>query len=428
MTASIVAGLIGIVKAFVTPDNYEAQKILVVTSVDLTAAQSAKGEVSLTSSIQEPLSPKVYADLLSAPNLLGEVYVRLLKEVTITEGDYPNLTSFSNELSASVTIVDQTARPVLYSPIITLLARGHDPEKLRHIVEKWAVTATEWSRTIGEIRTAAAAEQLKIESNRVSLELADLQAAMANERGKWNVEIMRKELEGRQLLMAETEKAQSEAERDLRGSEDTLKAVREAKAGVPEKVQLYRSPSDDAYFILKATGDQKAVADAEKSGMINEFFNPNYSELERLETENLGAVSSSRAKLETAKQQLETLRAKQDEQSVLAAEHEELQNRMMANVKAGLDMYGQIASAERVLNTMQSLATATNENGVTPLGLNQLRKEVSPVITSAFMGQGRKMYVILYVALAFGLSSLYAIFVEVVRPAILHYMRGVQDA
>ncbi|NUM53874.1 MAG: hypothetical protein HUU46_09550 [Candidatus Hydrogenedentes bacterium] len=413
-----IAGILGVLKVLISPREYEAQKLLVVTSIDLAPQPADAGSLSLNASIQAPLSPKVYADMLTYPNLLGEVYDKLLASNTITKKDYPRLADFSSKMSAGVTVVDQTARPVLYSPIITLAVTGDDPERIASIVKAWADAGTDWSREIGKVRTAAAAEQFVKERERSAADLETLQNALAEEKGKWNVEILKKELEERQMLMGEVEKALAEAERDLTGGEETLQALREAKAQEPEKIELYRSPSDDAYFIAKAAGGEKAAADAEKKGMIDEQFNLTLIEMEKLETETLGVVSAARGKLDTAKRQLDELRAKQTEQGTLLAIHEQTQDRLSANVKAGLDAYSQLAAAERVLDAVHSFATATNEKGVTPLGLNQLEKKVTPVVSRGLMGQGRKLYLMLIVAMAFVVSSLYAVFVEIVQPAL----------
>ena len=415
---TLFAAIAGAARILVSDREYQAEKSLVVTSIDLAPRVGDADALSLNSSIPAPLSPKVYADLLMSPNLLGQVYTALLNSNAISTKEYPRLSDFTSTVSAGITVVDQTARPVLYSPIIVLSARGGKPEQLKSIVEKWAVVGMEWSRSIGDITTASAAAQFVKNRERFATDLESLQNALAEEKGKWNVDILKKDLEERQKLMGEVEKAQSDSERELSGGEETLRAIREAKTGEPEKLQLFRSPSDDAYFIGQAVGQAKAAAGADKKGMVDEQFNQNYIEMESLETKTLGDVSSARAKLETAKQQIEALRTKQNEQGALVAVHEQTQKRMEANVKAGLDTYGQIAAAERVLSAVQSLAAATDEKGVTPLGLNQLHEDVSPIVSRGLMGQNRKYYLMLVVFLSFIVASLYAVIIDIVVPAL----------
>ncbi|MEK7794925.1 MAG: hypothetical protein AAB353_10360 [Candidatus Hydrogenedentota bacterium] len=154
------------------PPAYEAETVLEIanaifgernTFAELEGLGASKYAVSssFANRIAVLEGPTVLQDLLQSTSVIGELYEKL-KGQNVFEEQAPEPRDFENWLTAEANVVDQTTRPVTYSPVIFLRSEGRTEEEARAIVDTWAQLAIELVQRAARLRVEPITEILKI--------------------------------------------------------------------------------------------------------------------------------------------------------------------------------------------------------------------------------------------------------------------------
>lgn len=407
ITAAVA--VLSILLALLSPQSYRAETALIVSDFALGDGDGPGVEPDLQELLPEPLSPKVYAEMLESPGLLGDLRVELEKRGAF-DGKAPDFESFRALLDVSYSTVDPTSRPVTYSPILRLSAKADDPELASEIVEAWADKAMALSERVKALRYGNSLELFRQETERSQTALEKVRQELAEEKGRHNLEVLLARITHTQSLLADLELRRQEAQRRLASAEEGRTAVQAALEGEPERIQVFRAPSDTAYFIVTEQERGRGAEGIAEKGMVDEQINPIYVALRQQEKDLALRVAESQGELASIERQEGPLRQTLEELMATYAEHQAAQARLSAEEEIAQTLYRRLASTANFIEVARALATGSEGQGPAPLGLNRLDDGIYPERDSGWMG--RKARVVALTALAFFVAAAAAIFLE----------------
>jgi len=376
VTAIIVA--ISAVREITLP-SYGAETLISVTSL------TAGGD--LIDAVPDAFEPKTYERLLQSTTVFGLVREQLVEEGHF-EGDPPPVRTFADDFWLYLDLVDQTTRPVSFSPIIRLNAKAKSPELAEEKLRAWADIAIEVGNKALASNVNAASETLAKQRDHVESDLEELRAKLRLEKASWNLDVIRMDIELSQIRLNVLIEASQTAEQDADESSRQLESV--AAQLIDEKPfrEYRKAPSDDAYYITK---DDSAAPDAsdhslQGSVMVTQEENLVYTSLKTQEQEFRASEAAAVAKLETLEDQIETAESDLEAQEAALAEHEMEQTRLEADLVIAMAVHEEIAKASSFSDVARSLTTEGNEGGTRAVGLNRISDRIFPVEIDGVFG------------------------------------------
>lgn len=374
--------------------SFRAEVILVATSPIIV------GE--LGEPVADTSSPKVYHELAGSPTVIEETRQRLIELNAFGEEGAPAPKDFAAALSAQINVVDQTARPINYSPLITLTVRSNEPELAKTIVNEWAVIAMRSAKTANYLRIGVAARVL---GEREADQKAGLEAiwrARQEEEAAFNLVSKQEELRLRLALIARLIEERNLTERNRDDAEARLAAAREGFAGMPSVLELLEAPSDVAIWLLEGDDKRQALDALQEKGMVTQELNTVYWDTRLAEQEALQALAGETAKLASIEEQLVALRQEQDALQAELSQRQMTQSRLLAEEEAAIKVYDELVVTAAGTATVATLVGGALEPGdggdVSAVGLNRL-SEITAIQRDSVLG--RKGSLVVYSVLGF---------------------------
>ena len=223
IAVTVLAGVLAVAKELLFPVPYKADTMLLVTGIERGGLEEKE---STTKMMPPPLSPKAYETLLMSSSVLGKALDQLKKDRAFGAAAPPELLDFAQNLDVLVDVVDETSRPVNYSPLIRLTALGDTPELARKIVDTWAEVATAQAQRAAAVRVGAPAFILGRQKKEYQTELDKAWDEMRQETGTWNLDVLKSDLDARVALMNTYFEKRTAAERQLEVAKSKLELVR----------------------------------------------------------------------------------------------------------------------------------------------------------------------------------------------------------
>ncbi|MCC6144102.1 MAG: hypothetical protein IT368_09870, partial [Candidatus Hydrogenedentes bacterium] len=216
---TLVVGAIVAVREVLFTDSYIADTVLVVT--DLTGSGDA------ATLVPTAFNPKIYEQLVSSTAVLGSVLDRLEKEGKFEE-DPPVLEAFRGMVDVEITTIDETTRPVNYSPLIKLSARADTAELAGVIVDTWARIAIEQAQQAIRLQVAAVSETLTGQRQSYEEDLETVWQQLERETSEYNLEVLQQELNAKVELLNELNSTRSHSQRELQINEKKLATLQDS--------------------------------------------------------------------------------------------------------------------------------------------------------------------------------------------------------
>jgi hypothetical protein len=210
---TLIAGAVVAVREVFFTDSYVADTVLIVT--DLT------GRGDTVSLVPTAFNPRIYEQLVSSTAVLGTVLNRLETEGKF-DGDAPPLESFRGMVEVEITTVDETTRPVNYSPLIKLSAKSDTRELASAIVDTWARVAVEQAQEAIRLRLAAVTETLGGQRETYEENLDTIWQKLEKETAEYNLEVLQQELNAKVELLNQLKTTRSQSQRELQINEKKL--------------------------------------------------------------------------------------------------------------------------------------------------------------------------------------------------------------
>ena len=410
---TILLGMLGAVRGMAWP-TYEAQTMLVVTSL------GASGETAKL--LGAPYPAKVYSALLLSPQTVGATIDRLVAEGHFAKDDAPKVDDLTRYLSVYVETIDATTRPVTYSPLIRLTAVSQSEELAIAIVQEWSKVSIEQANSMLTLSLAAASDTLARQTGELEVELNGIWKQLAEESGKYDIELMRKEAELRvqQLDTLETEKLLTT--RELDGFRKSLESVTASLANEKPYVELARAPSEEAYWLAEVTGGKRSIEELGGKVMVSQELNVVYWDMKKIEADLLSQVAANEAKLAELEAQNAQARKDREELEALIGEHTMKQRDLTTRETITTFVYEDVAKSKALNEATLAMIKAAPESSLWPVGLNSLEGGVYAVPSESLLS-GRRAALVAAM-LGFLLSASAVILREVIVP----WWRTVQEA
>ena len=215
--ATALAALAAVGRELLFPPQFAAEQMLMVSGL------AAGGDA--VALVPQPLSPKAYEHMLPSAAVLGRTIERLEKDGAFGADGPPAIEDFSALLSVKTEIVDETSRPVNYSPLIRVSARGETAEQAVAIVNTWAETATEVAQRASSVRLSAPALMLTRHKEEYEKEVEAVWKLQAEEQAQWNTDVLQRTLSNRVDLLNELEHSRNEGRRKLEIARKRLEEI-----------------------------------------------------------------------------------------------------------------------------------------------------------------------------------------------------------
>lgn len=404
-----VVAVLAVAMELLNPPAYRAEAVLVVTAIS--------EDESAPKLMPEPLSPKVYQSMLTSTAVVGTVLDRLKAEGVFAEGEAPALETFQGMLLARVDVVDETTRPVNYSPLITLLATAPDNDTAVRIVNAWAEAGMAMAERAITLRSASAQGALAGREQQYRDALYEVMARQQEESARFNTTVMLQELNDYQALLKTLREESATTARDLAAAKLRLTEISSILETDEPLIELRRAPSEDVYWLRE--GDDAAEGIASKQ-MITEQTNPAYWALRQEANELRGEVSALQAKMEEQNRQLSETEQTRDELEALLAEHEAIQEKLLIESELSQKIYRSVAEMQDRVDTAAALAEASSADMPNPSGLNRLSREVYAKEDKGALGRKGRVALAALIALCFAVG--WTLFHDIGLPAVKRLM------
>ncbi len=214
-----LAGGAAVLKELLLPPGYSAEKLLVVTDIN---ASGTTAEL-----VPGAFNPKIYEQLVLSSSVLGEVLEELKTQKAFGENDPPALRDFRSMLEVEISLVDETTRPINYSPLIRLSVVAETAALAGAIVEAWSDKVMATASDAVTLRMTAETETLAKQTADQRTQLEEIWKAMEEENALWNLERLKQEMSTRIGLATEFYKEKTGIERSLQDAEEKLRMTRE---------------------------------------------------------------------------------------------------------------------------------------------------------------------------------------------------------
>lgn len=403
-----LAFALSVIKVIVVPPHYfEAEAILIVASPNVTG--------DFGDHLSTELEPKVYEELLTSSTVLQNVLEKLTSEGTFGDDEAPKLEVFASMVSAKLKIVDQTTRPVNYSPLIKLVAQADDAELAGKIADAWADVSVETAKDANYLRIGVLAKMLDTQEQEYRNTLDGLWVKEEEEKAEFDIVAMSEELNVRLSIINGLISEQASLERSEAEAEARLASIRENLEGEQEFVELLRAPDEAAVWLLEAEADRKsALENIRKKGMVTQELNKVYWDLRSQEQLILSTIAANTAKMKENEVQIGRFREEAKQMRQESAEHVLIQQRLGMEVGIASKIYGHIASAESMTTAVAAFLGGDDEDKDFVVGLNRL-SQTTPVKKA---GTGRKAIVILFTMTTFFLSIVFVVCHTLAKPVL----------
>ncbi|GMU92338.1 MAG: hypothetical protein AMXMBFR4_13960 [Candidatus Hydrogenedentota bacterium] len=409
--ATIAAAVISTVLDLSRPQTYVAETILGVSELRLGRPASGTPGKGMEELLPRPLPPPVYVDLIQSPTVVGQVLNEMIKQGLYQEDEAPSVDEFAADLSAEVTAIDRTTRPITFAPLIKLTATGRSPELAAAKADLWAKKAEDAAGRVLQLQVSAARELLAQEQDKRRVALDEILQEIQNEQAQWNISVIGNEMAARVELLNLLAKERALVQRDLRDAEDRLAALQPLLEREEPVLKLGKAPSDDAYFIAKGKDGASGI---ESKIMVTEEPNVVYIDLRKKENDTVALVSGLKAKLEQVDRQLLEVRKEQEELEAQLAEHTRIQGKLDRDQKVAELVFSEVATARALLDTVEMLCTQASADGRMSIGLNRLSMEAHP--RKAVRVLGGAVRVLAAAVFAFALGVVFFISIDILRP------------
>lgn len=412
LALTIGIGVIWAVKEISFP-TYRAEAVLVVTPL------TSRGE--MLPLVPKSLSPKAYDSLLRSDTAMNAVRKTLTDQGHFEQGSEPLLDDFRQDFSLAIEILDQTTRPIEYSPLIRLQATADSRELAKAMVNAWMTVAKDFaSRTITR-PVIASAERLAAELSTHEAGLEAIWDELAKEKAQYDIDALRKEIELLQERYDMIEGEEEKTARDLAGERTRLAAIQQGIANEKPYIDLEKAPSDDIYWQLKAESPASQIED---KAMRTQEVNQVYVRMKVEEQLSLGLVASHEAKLATLATQRDEAGARIKELIKNLGEHDVIQNRLTTREALAKTVYEEVGATEGYAAVLAGILRESVDAGVATIGVNALYDEPVTALQKGRFGRrgpvlGASLLMLLVSTLAF---LAYDIGLPLLRQSLSSYM------
>jgi len=390
LLVAVVALVFSVIRLlFFPPGSYYAEAVLV--------ASMPKQGSEIKDLMPEAYNPKIYVDLVNSRTVLYETYQTVVEGAFFPEDELPEFDDFADRLGASVSVVDQTTRPINYSPLITLRVWEVESERARAIVDIWAEKAMKTAQTANLMQYSELATVLKKQADVRKKNLDELWQALEKEKAQFDVTSKKEELG---LLLKEMDDllhAQAVSERMAAAAEAQLAAVQQKLVDEKPLIELFRSPSDDAYWLLEPNAQKEKKIPVEGKGMVTQQLNEVYWKLRADENRAAADLAGAQAEILKIKGQMDSVTQRQKDLMAEIAQHEYAQQRLTVEEELATAIYKNVSTAQTILSETAGVVHGTEDQTIYPVGLNRL-SDLSPVKDDLAMKS--KLIVLSYTFLA----------------------------
>lgn len=346
------------------------------TEVQLFVSSPRLGEDEAAEFLPEVHHVRTYEELMQSPGVIGSVYQRLEKEGIWSKGvDQPEFDSFQRQLTLKTTILDQTTRPVNYSPLITLVARARMPELAKAYADTWAAVAVDTARESLERGLMASKRAFEGQTNSYESELHAVWDETAKEQSEFNTTVLKSQLDNVVILSSKLEDQLVAMLQQRDSSQRQVESSEEALKGETPTLDLFFAPSDDVFWTLLATEGTDQQESLAGKGMIHQSVNDVYVALRQRQSEAMMALAQADAAVQTLENQLAELDTKRSKLQQDLAEHERVQKELTSKSTTLDAVYTDLARVTSYINVATMMSQSDGETGAQPLGVNRIGGE-----------------------------------------------------
>jgi hypothetical protein len=157
-----------------------------------------------------------------------------------------------------------------------------------------------------------------------------------------------------------------------------LAAVQQKLVDEKPLIELFRSPSDDAYWLLEPNAQKEKKIPVEGKGMVTQQLNEVYWKLRADENRAAAELAGAQAEIQKIQTQLDDVTQRQKDLLAEIAQHEYAQRRLTVEEELANAIYKNVSTAQTILAETASVVHRTENQTIYPVGLNRL-SNLSPV-------------------------------------------------
>lgn len=380
IAVTLVVFAAAFVSSFFRTPPRTAEVILAVTNF--------RAGTELGAFLPEDLTAKSYEPLLKSQAVLGETRRRLIEQNAWGNDEPPGLTVFSGSLRAVVRTVDETTRPVTYSPYISLLVTG--PEDLaKQIADTWGTVAVEVANRTTHMRVGLAADTVTQQAGAYRETLESLWNELAREEGEGNTAVLTAQLTGIVDRLTKLEEDLVTYQRAREGAARQAAALRAELDKETRVLTVLKAPSDDVYWLRQSEGADDALQDLSARAMKTEILNDIYASIRSHESLALEKMTEAEGQIAEITQAIERLTQEKEQLQVKLASHTYRQKELTAKADIYKGVFAEIDKVRLLADAAAQMTRPSPEIGKQPVGLNRISDEIYTVRAGAMSNRAR---------------------------------------
>lgn len=319
--------------ALLTPKTYEAKTTLLILppiSRELTDDKNSGGQM---------FSSEIYKDLALAQDLLNDVIAEVYSGT-----EQPDAAAAQRNMSVSVNKASEKDTTGKLPFTLSVSLKGGEPAALTSFLSSWITHFTRRNAQLFSTRGTQSFEYISENFEIVKKDLKSVEDSLADYRKSNPADFLEKQLDILKALHGKFLEEFAVKTRTLVALEAELKVQKNLLAGEPQKITLFRAPSNESLWSFQTNRDKIEAASSPASlGIHDEEVNIVYSDLKGKAIESEAKIASLKASLTDLKQHLQTTEKEYNEKQVLLVETKKNIQRLEREEKALNDAYTNLA-------------------------------------------------------------------------------------
>ncbi|MGI6783499.1 MAG: GumC family protein [Aminivibrio sp.] len=331
LAAFIIAGAS---YALVTPKTYEARTTLLILppiSRELAEPKSSGGQM---------FSSEIYMDLALAQDLLNDVISEVYPGT-----DRPNASGIKGRMSVSVNKASEKDATGKLPFTLSVSLKGGEPADLTSFLTSWITQFTRRNSQLFSIRGTQSFEYVRENLETVKKDLKAVEETLADYRKQNPPGLLENQLSILKTLHGIFQEELAVKTRALVALEEELKTQKDLLSGEPQKLKLYRAPSDEALWNFRMNRDNTEKTQSPNSfGIYDEVLNTIHFDLRGKIMDAEAKIASIKASLTDIKENLQATEKEYNEKHALFVESAKIIKQLEREEKALTNAYNDLAN------------------------------------------------------------------------------------
>ncbi len=220
------------------------------------------------------------------------------------------LEDFAQRLQTKARVEQESAREVIYSPVITLYATAETPETAKKVVDTWATLFVEKVSNVQSVEANDVYSFVKKEFDDLDTSLREAEEILRDFERENNIDRIKIEKQKYEGLLTELQAQAAQTAVKITAAEDKLARLEEEKEKTPISLSLAKAITDDPMWLswLEQKRGKDFPDELKGVSLLTQELNPTRLAVERDIVLTQGELNSLRGELRMTTEKIEEIK------------------------------------------------------------------------------------------------------------------------